>query len=164
MMLSWWGRGDVELQRDSQGANTDAVIPIVLDAAADSGMRVSWHIEPYGGRSPETVLADLLYLNERYGKHRAIWRDRERHLPLVYLYDVSAEHSGGRGEPLQHAIERWRETVAAVRGGPADAILLSLYHDRRDVDFVIRTGLDGAYTYFAVIQPPANCAPISSYR
>ena len=65
VMLSWWGRGDTDIGRDSQGVNTDPLVPVVLDAAAAVGMRVSWHLEPYGGRSPRTILDDLRYLHER---------------------------------------------------------------------------------------------------
>jgi glycoprotein endo-alpha-1,2-mannosidase len=149
-MLSWWGIADREIDRDSQGVNTDLLVPAVLDAAADSGMHVSWHIEPYGGRTPQSVLADLRYLHERYGGHRAVWRHPERGLPIVFLYDVSAEHSGGDDEKRRReAVAAWAVALSELRGGAADAILLSLYHDRRDVSFVSSTGMDGAYTYFA---------------
>ena len=46
VMLSWWGQKDRDVDRDSQGVNTDLLVPAVLDAAADAGMRVSWHLEP----------------------------------------------------------------------------------------------------------------------
>ena len=121
-MLSWWGRKDSDVRRDSQGVNTDLIVPAVLDAAAAHGVGISWHLEPYGGRSPATVRDDLKYLRERYGKHPAVWRQRPpreaeeadapekkyvgsgvpgstrasgRKLPLVFLYDVSFEHAGG---------------------------------------------------------------------
>ena len=60
----------------------------------------------------------------------------------MWLYDVSMEHVG------EHLAE-WRAMVAALRGTEADAVLLSLYLDGRDKDFVVEAGLDGAYTYFA---------------
>ena len=147
-MLSWWGQRDRPLKRDSQGVNTDLLVPAVLDAAADAGMRVSWHVEPYGDRSPQSVLEDMNYLHAQYGGHRAIWRHGERQLPLVFLYDVSFEHSGS-GEEYQRTVNDWKTALAKLRGGPADAILLSLYHDKRDIGFVHSTGFDGAYTYFA---------------
>ena len=46
-------------------------------------------------------------------------------------------------------MRQWQELTASVRGSAEDAVLLSLYHDRRDAEFVVETGLDGAYTYFA---------------
>ena len=164
IMLSWWGQADSDVTRDSQGVSTDEIVPTVLDAAAEAGIGVSWHLEPYGGRSPRSVLADLRYLNERYGQHPAIFRQesngntrrtskdmptssydwRRPKLPVVWLYDVSAEHSSSPS-----VREEWRDVVAELRGSDADAVLLSLYVDRRDVDFVKEVGFDGAYTYFA---------------
>lgn len=61
---------------------------------------------------------------------------------MVFLYDVSAEHSAGERE-------RWRAMADSVRGSEQDAVLLSLFVDRRDVAFVVGAGFDGAYTYFA---------------
>jgi len=155
IMLSWWGQAALDIRRDSQGVSTDELVPAVLDVAAEVGIHVSWHIEPYGGRSPRTILADLRYLHKMYGAHPAVWRQPRASpgeasssapsLPLVFLYDVSAEHSASHPDELTE----WREIVAELRGSPADAVLLSLFHDRRDVDFVQAAGFDGAYTYFA---------------
>ena len=39
--------------------------------------------------------------------------------------------------------------LAGLRGTDADAMLLSLYIDERDDDFLIEAGIDGAYSYFA---------------
>ena len=69
-------------------------------------------------------------------------------LPVVFLYDVSAEHSGNPTEQRAARAE-WRRVMGRIRGTDADAILLSLFVDKRDVDFVVEADLDGAYTYFA---------------
>ena len=42
-------------------APTPTLVRRVLDAAAEAGVGVSWHLEPYGGRTAQTVLADLRY-------------------------------------------------------------------------------------------------------
>ena len=83
-MLSWWGQTNASITRDSQGVDTDALIPHVLDAAAAAGVGISWHLEPYGGRSPRSILDDLRYLHARYGDHPALWKD-ESNRPLVFL-------------------------------------------------------------------------------
>ncbi len=193
-MLSWWGRKDSDVRRDSQGVNTDLIVPAVLDAAAAHGVGISWHLEPYGGRSPATVRDDLKYLHERYGSHPAIWRQRAprdleeadapekkyvgsgvpgstrasgRKLPLVFLYDVSFEHAGGLQAEREKTMAEWRALTAGVRDEAEDAILLSLYHDRRDVEFVRRAGFAGAYSYFGAVgftegSDPANWFAASS--
>ncbi|KAL1507575.1 hypothetical protein AB1Y20_007195 [Prymnesium parvum] len=140
VMLSWWGRADAAVTRDTQGVSTDERVGAVLAAAAEAGVSVSWHLEPYGGRSPSSVALDLEYLHRTYGAHPAVWRQGGR--PLVFLYDVSASHAP------PHAAE-WRQALGGVRRTAADAVLLSLYLDERDVRFVEEAGFDGVYTYFA---------------
>ena len=149
VMLSWWGQAAAEVTRDSQGVSTDELVPAVLDAAAAAGVGVTWHIEPYGARSARSVLGDLQYLASKYGEHPAIYRQKRRDgksVPIVFLYDVSAQHSG---DDVRDAAAQWRSVSQAIRGTPADALLLSLFLEPRDVAFVVDAGLDGAYTYFA---------------
>jgi len=146
VMLSWWGQATLDVGRDSQGVNTDPLVPRVLAAAKTANLSVTWHIEPYGGRNASSVRADLSYLHAQYGGHAAVWH---RALPLVFLYDVSMEHSGGTTAERDQRIREWRAMTDSLRGTAEDATLISLYHDRRDVDFTTRCGFDGAYTYFA---------------
>jgi glycoprotein endo-alpha-1,2-mannosidase len=51
IIVSWWGRGSVEDQR----------LPLVLAAAQRHNLTVALHLEPYDGRAPESVAADLQY-------------------------------------------------------------------------------------------------------
>jgi len=144
-MCSWWGRKDWQGKRDDadSGANTDELMPAVLEAARLAGTAVSFHVEPYGGRTPETFLDDLRYVHERYGSHPAVWRDLGRGLPLFWLYDVSDQHS-------RPHTESWRKALDSVRGTPLDGVFLCLWIGTgRDAAFVEDAGFDGAYTYFA---------------
>ncbi|CAE7751561.1 Maneal [Symbiodinium pilosum] len=147
-MCSWWGRKDWTGKRDDadSGANTDELIPSVLEAAQKAGVFVSFHIEPYGGRSPQTFLDDLTYIVREYGSHPAIWREGPKKLPLFWLYDVSAQHS------MQDAVA-WKEVLDSVRGTELDGVFLCLWigngGGREDLRFVQDAGFDGAYTYFA---------------
>eukprot|EP00439_Symbiodinium_sp_Y106_P075683 s1963_g15.t1 len=116
-MCSWWGRKDWTGKRDDadSGANTDELIPSVLEAAEKAGVFVSFHIEPYGGRSPQTFLDDLAYIVHEYGHHPAIWREGPKKLPLFWLYDVSAQHS-------MQDIAAWKEALDSVRGTELDGV------------------------------------------
>jgi len=49
VIVSWWGTGSVEDQR----------LPAVLKAARAERLAVALHIEPYAGRSPASVAADI---------------------------------------------------------------------------------------------------------
>jgi len=51
--VSWWGRGSVE----------DGRLPVVLAGARANGVSVAIHVEPYRGRTAETVAADIAYLS-----------------------------------------------------------------------------------------------------
>ena len=115
-------------------------VPDVLTAAAANGVGVSFHIEPYGGRSPQTFLEDLRYIHEEYGSHAGVYR--QDGLPVFWLYDVSAEHSAGQ-------VNEWREVLDSVRNTPLDAIFYCLVLRASDADFVVKGGFDGGYSYFA---------------
>jgi glycoprotein endo-alpha-1,2-mannosidase len=52
VVSSWWGWGSQE----------DLRLPLVLQAARAAGLTVAIHLEPYPGRTIETVEADLLHL------------------------------------------------------------------------------------------------------
>ncbi|MBM9507231.1 glycoside hydrolase family 99 protein [Actinacidiphila acididurans] len=68
LVSSWWGQGSYE----------DQQAEVVLEAAAAEGIQVAWHIEPYGGRTADSVVADIRYLTAKYGDHPAFHRDPER--------------------------------------------------------------------------------------
>jgi hypothetical protein len=65
IVLSWWGQGSYE----------DKLAQGVLDAAARYGIKVAWHLEPYGTRTADSTVADINYINSRYGGHPAYYRD-----------------------------------------------------------------------------------------
>lgn len=146
-MISWWGRKDRATKRDDadSGANTDELVPAVLEAAQEAGVYVSFHVEPYGGRTPETFLDDLSYIHEQYGSHPAVWREGPKSLPLFWLYDVSVQHS-------QQDVKAWRRALDSVRGTALDANFFCLCIGQQgDARFVEEGGFDGAYTYFAAV-------------
>jgi glycoprotein endo-alpha-1,2-mannosidase len=49
VVVSWWGKGSPEDDR----------LPLVVQAARQHGLDVAIHIEPYHGRSPESVAEDI---------------------------------------------------------------------------------------------------------
>jgi glycoprotein endo-alpha-1,2-mannosidase len=65
IVLSWWGQGSYE----------DNLATGVLDAAARYGVKVAWHLEPYRTRTADSTVADINYINSRYGGHPAYYRD-----------------------------------------------------------------------------------------
>jgi hypothetical protein len=52
VITSWWGRGSLEDRR----------LPLVLAAARKHGLAVAVHLEPYGGRTLDSIAQDIAYL------------------------------------------------------------------------------------------------------
>lgn len=165
-VCSWWGRAGVS-GGDSQGALTDAALALALDAAvsaarsgsadgdsvalavdgdsadAVAATRVALHLEPYAGRSAESVRADLEHLASAYGAHAGLYRDAARGLPLIYVYDS-----------YHLPPHEWARLLSpagdlSVRGTPLDATFIGLWLEASHGKELAAGGFDGAYTYFA---------------
>lgn len=65
IVYSWWGQNSYE---DSRAMG-------VLNAANQYGIKVAWHLEPYAGRTAASTVADINYVNSRYGGNAAFYRD-----------------------------------------------------------------------------------------
>lgn len=77
IVYSWWGQGSYE----------DGLARRVLDAAGQYGIKVAWHLEPYGGRSAASTVSDIRYINQQYGGHPAFYRDAEHgNRPAFYIF------------------------------------------------------------------------------
>jgi len=141
--LSWWGPAWREGSADTQGVQTDAVLPLALDAAAAAGIKVAFHLEPYPGRTADSVREDLVDLLGRLGEHPALLRDGAGR-PVFYVYD--SYHI----PPAEWARLLLPGGPQSLRGGPADGLFLGLWLNRNDGDAnLLPGGFDGFYTYFA---------------
>ncbi len=107
VIVSWWGRGSAEDQR----------LPLVLAAARAQHLDVAIHLEPYEGRSPASVLNDVLYL--------ASWGIRD-----VFVY-----------HPRDFAASDWAPVTAAK------PLSVRLFAGTELVGFAAAAGFDGFYTY-----------------
>jgi glycoprotein endo-alpha-1,2-mannosidase len=157
-IVSWWGRPDGSSAGDSQGVVTDAALLAALDAARLAGVSVALHLEPYAGRSVESVRADLAYLAQTYFAHPAIARRASKAArrgeaaaareppggaPWVFVYDS-----------YHIAASEWARLLGAggdlsVRGSPLDVHATGLWLTAVDGEALAAGGFDGAYTYFA---------------
>ncbi|GAA1943319.1 hypothetical protein GCM10009837_81720 [Streptomyces durmitorensis] len=78
IVYSWWGRDGYE----------DRLAKGVLDAAADEGIKVAWHLEPYAGRTAASTVSDIQYINDTYGSHPAFYRSAEHgDRPAFYVFE-----------------------------------------------------------------------------
>ncbi|XP_005097167.1 glycoprotein endo-alpha-1,2-mannosidase [Aplysia californica] len=123
----------------------DSLMPSLLDAAADYGLKIAFHIEPYSDRSGETLKEVLTYIIVKYGNHPAFYRTQHKgkQLPLIYLYDS-----------YQIDSKLWADALKAdgrftIRGTEYDAVVIGLLVEHNHMKHLVQSGFDGFYTYFA---------------
>jgi hypothetical protein len=139
--LSWWGVGSFE----------DGVVWKILNAADEHGIRVSFYIEPYGdgyrhvdkatnktigSRTPYTVKADIQYLTDTYGCHRALYRRGGR---LTFMFFAAREYNDGHQEEWRIV---WDELHADKKYNP-----FVIAHDTDITYRIIPGGWDGGHEY-----------------
>jgi hypothetical protein len=118
LVYSWWGQGSYE----------DGLAQGVLDAAARYGIKIAWHLEPYGGRTAASTVADIAYLDQRYGSHPAFYRYGGK--AAFYVF-----------ESLNIPDDDW----AALDAVTGDNIVLAQTTDPSRIDH-----FSGMYTYDAI--------------
>lgn len=147
IVVSWYPPG----LADDEGPPPDPLIPLLLDAALAHRIKLALHIEPYKGRTPQSVYNDLQYFHSHYANHPAFYKlDRVdistgavQKLPMVYIYDSYLSKA-----------KEWAEIFKAdgaltVRGTELDCVAIALLVDKSHMDFAVDGGFDGIYTYFA---------------
>jgi len=140
IFLSWWGRHE---KADSNGKPTsEGMIRTLMSTAAERGIKVGFHIEPYDDRSAMSVREDIKYLIDSFGQHPAFYvLDDGR--PLVYIYDSYKTEAS-----------EWRTVLTSsgdhsIRNTPVDAFAVGLWVEAQDGQKLAKAGFDGAYSYFA---------------
>ena len=81
------------LSDDDKGPHPNSVL---LDAALSHGIKITLHIEPYKGRTPQSVRDDLMYIHSHYTQHPVFYKLEHVNssekgekclLPVIYIYD-----------------------------------------------------------------------------
>src|SRR5690606_7759118 len=130
---SWWGKDHY----------TDKAIPGLLDAAERHGLKVNFHVEPFGGRNAETTRAAIVYLIDTYGDHPAFHRGAEfGNRPVIFLYDSYLTPA------REWATILAPDGVNTIRGTEYDTAVIGLWVKRPDSQAMLDGHFDGFYTYF----------------
>jgi glycoprotein endo-alpha-1,2-mannosidase len=139
IISSWWG------QRDS----TDRALPLVFDIADHYGLKIAFHIEPYGARSAAKLADDIQYIYEKYGDHPAFFWTTETSLfskddrpkGLFFLWaTVNEADDASKIVPLTY----WQKMMDALHKQNPGAIVLT---DQNDPIWITRSHFDGSYNY-----------------
>ena len=131
---TWWGIGDY----------SDKSLAVLFDVADEHGLKVCFHIEPFPGRNAATTHDALIYLLDKYGNHRALYRCAARaNRPLIYLYDSYLSPAA------DWATLFTPDGARTVRNTPHDVVAIALWVKEKEEAFMLEGGFDGFYTYFA---------------
>ena len=141
IVSSWWG----------QWSREDQAVPLLLDIAERYGIRVAFHIEPYGGRTAVRLVNDLKYLYSRYGDHPAFcritassrWSPDGRSKGLFYLWSARFPDSDADAVEASY----WREAVDAIHALPDGGLVLA---DETGSNWVDGGHFDGLYSYAVI--------------
>jgi len=151
LVLSWYPEG----KSDAEGLpRSEKFIKELLDSAEYGGIKVCFHIEPYEGRTAQSVATDIKYLIEKFGDHGAMYRKPQPNakpgewdLPLFYIYDsylIGAE-SWSRVLSRKHS----NDTNSIRSSVETDAFVIGLLLKKEHEQTILSGGFDGFYTYFA---------------
>jgi glycoprotein endo-alpha-1,2-mannosidase len=108
--VSWWGRGSPE----------DLRMPAVVSSARKRGIVVAAHIEPYRGRTVESIADDIAYLAGGYG------------IRTFYIY-----------QPFELAISDWADIHPLLHPIPD----ITVYAQTPLAGAAAAARFDGVYTY-----------------
>lgn len=143
IVLTWWNKADFGLQS----------VPLIMKEAAKVGIKVCFHIEPFGGRNAETTKQSIKSIVDTYGDHPAFYRMNGK--PLFFIYDSYLT------KPEEWATLLHPQGKISIRNTPYNAIMIGLWVKKGEEDFFKRSGFDGFYTYFGATgftygSTPAN--------
>lgn len=130
IVITWWNDDDIGRK----------CVPLILDEAAKKGIKVCFHIEPFQGRTPETTRKTMAFLIEKFGKHPAFYRKKEK--PLFFVYDSYLTPA----EDWQRILSKQGKN--SIRSTQDDAWMIGLWVGEGDSTFFSKAGFDGFYTYF----------------
>jgi hypothetical protein len=135
LIFSWWGKNDP----------SQDVARLVLDAAAQYDLKVSFLIEPYDGRTTKSICDDIEFLIAEFGQHPAFlhisrpttFENSEENRPLFFIYDPDYPE-----EELQFLND-------TVHQSAYDSIILL---QSTDAELIERTHSDGIFAYEAYLN------------
>ncbi|MDO8587467.1 MAG: chitobiase/beta-hexosaminidase C-terminal domain-containing protein [Armatimonadota bacterium] len=122
---SWWG----------QGSDSDMSVAQLLDVANLYGIKVCFHIEPFGGRTGTTAKDAVIYIIDNYGTHPAVFREPALgNRPIFYFFASNDTPD-----------YQWASAWDSIRGTSHDAVVIG---DCFDHARILAGHWDGFYNYF----------------
>ena len=145
IIVEWMGRNSFEAR----------TLPLLFERAAKTKVKIIFIIEPYVGRSVDTLVEDVRYIYDQYGSSPAFFRttDKSRHSPnnkakgvfFIWAADfqyLSNYYPKPEGPPAD--AQYWKPAIDAIHALPEGGIVL--LHPPLP-DWIDPGNFDGAYNY-----------------
>jgi len=118
---------------------------------------------PFAGRNATTTKQAIDYITHKYVSHPAYYQDELRgNRPLFFVYDSYATDAA-----------QWASILApgaanSIRGTQYDAVVVCLWVEPHEEEFITKGGFDGFYTYFVADgfsygSTPANWSHLAAW-
>ena len=130
LAISWWGKNSY----------TDKSVPLYLDLAQKFGLKLTFHIEPVY-KTIEQFREIVEYISSEYKNHPAFFKHNGK--PFYYIYDT-----GKVKYPEWHKL-LGKDGELSIRNTPLDGTFIGHWERERDGGFILQSGFDGFYTYYA---------------
>lgn len=132
--LSWW---------NESGSAEPEKISTLLNIANEYGLKVCFHIEPFGGRNASTMKTAITHLINTYGNHPAFYKLKGK--PVFFIYDSYMTPSSEWATILSPSGNN------TIRNTPYDSHVIGLWVENMNIESskMLTANFDGFYTYFA---------------
>ena len=139
IIVSWWGRGSDE----------ERPIPLIMKTAAQYGIKVAFHIEPYSGRTADSLVQNIQYIYAMYGNFPSFFRSDDtstyspNNQPKGMFFVWCVESPDNCGNQKVNATY-WQTAVDRIHALPQGALVIA---NITDTSWIAAGHFDGLYNY-----------------
>lgn len=134
IITSWWG----------QGSQEDQAVPLLMQTAEGYGIKVAFHIEPYNGRTPESLISDIQYLYDKYGSSPAFFRSTatSRYSPgnqpkgMFFVWSIQ--------DQATNDFSYWQKALDEIHALPESGLVIA---NSLEANWIEGSHFDGLYNY-----------------
>ena len=143
IITSWWG----------QGSREDQAVPLLLQTAERYQIRAAFHIEPYNGRTPESLVSDIQYIYEKYGSSPAFFRSTatSRYSPsnqpkgMFFVWSIQDQGTND--------FSYWQSVLDQMHALPESPLVIA---NSLKADWIGGSHFDGLYNYATLHLEESN--------
>jgi len=134
IITSWWG----------QGSREDQAVPLLLQTAERYEIKVAFHIEPYNGRTPDSLVSDFQYIYEKYGSSPAFFRStaKSRYSPseqpkgMFFVWNIQDQGTND--------FSYWQSALDEIHALPESPLVIA---NSLKAEWIGGSHFDGLYNY-----------------